>query len=77
VFLVTGLWLNIFLMILNLLPIPPLDGGHMLENLLPPNAAEAFDKIRPFGLILLIAVGASGALNKVVDPVIDWAFSLL
>ncbi len=77
VFLVTGLWLNIFLMILNLLPIPPLDGGHMLENLLPSGAAEVFDKIRPFGLILLIAVGASGALNKLVDPVIDWAFSLL
>jgi Zn-dependent protease len=77
VFLVTGLWLNIFLMILNLLPIPPLDGGHMLENLLPASAAEVFDKIRPFGLILLIAVGASGALNKLVDPVINWAFSML
>jgi Zn-dependent protease len=77
VFLQTGLWLNIFLMILNLLPIPPLDGGHMLENLLPDSAAEVFEKIRPLGLILLIAVGASGALNKLVDPVIDWAFSML
>jgi Zn-dependent protease len=77
IFLQTGLWLNIFLMVLNLLPIPPLDGGHMLENLLPPSAAEAFDKIRPFGLMLLIAVAASGALNKIVDPLISWAFSML
>lgn len=72
-----GVWLNIFLMILNLLPIPPLDGSHILENLLPDSLADLYDKIRPFGLLLLIAVAMSGLLNKLVDPVVYWAWSLL
>ncbi|HWQ34221.1 MAG TPA: site-2 protease family protein [Blastocatellia bacterium] len=77
VLLQTGLWLNIVLMILNLLPIPPLDGSHLLQNLLPDSLADAYEQIRPFGLVLLIAVGASGLLGRLVDPVISWVGSLL
>ncbi|HZS05896.1 MAG TPA: site-2 protease family protein [Blastocatellia bacterium] len=73
----TGLWMNILLMILNLLPIPPLDGSHMVQNLLPDSLAEAYDKLRPFGLLLLLAVGASGLLSRLVNPVILWAMSML
>lgn len=73
----TGLWLNLLLMVFNFLPIPPLDGGAMLQNLLPASMAEAFDQIRPFGFIILLALGASGVLGKLVNPVIQWAFSLI
>ncbi len=73
----TGVWLNIFLMILNLLPIPPLDGSHLLQNLLPDSLADLYEQIRPFGLILLIVIGTSGLLNKLVDPVIQWVSSML
>lgn len=73
----TGVWLNIVLMILNLLPIPPLDGSHLLQNLLPDSLADAYEQIRPFGLVLLIAVGASGLLGKLINPVILWARALL
>ncbi len=75
--LVTMVWMNLFLMVLNFLPIPPLDGGHMLESVLPPRMAEVFEQIRPFGLIILIAVSASGMLNNLTDPLIRWAFSIL
>ena len=76
-FLWTGVWLNILLMILNLLPIPPLDGSHLLQNLLPDSLADAYDKLRPYGLMLLIAVGVTGLLGKLVNPVIAFAKSML
>lgn len=73
----TGVWLNLLLMVLNFLPIPPLDGGHMLESLLPRNLAEPLEQLRPFGLIILLAVSYSGLLNSLVDPLIKWARSVL
>lgn len=73
----TGIWINIVLMILNLLPIPPLDGSHLLQNVLPDSLADAYEQIRPFGLILLVVIATSGLLNKLIDPVISWASSLL
>ncbi len=76
-FLWTGVWLNIVLMILNLLPIPPLDGGAMLETLLPYNAAQLFQQIRPFGLIILLAIMFTGIFSSIVSPIIRFAESLL
>ncbi len=73
----TGVWLNIVLMVLNLLPIPPLDGSHLLQNLLPDSLAELYEQIRPFGLVLLIVVGTSGLLGRLVNPIISWVGSLL
>ncbi len=69
--------LNLFLMVLNLLPIPPLDGGHMLRNLLPDRFDDFFEQIGQFGIFILIAVAASGLLNKLVDPLIDLALSVI
>ena len=73
----TSLQLNLFLMVLNLLPIPPLDGGHMLRNLLPERFSDLFEQVGQFGIIILIAVAASGLLSKLVDPLIDLAYSVL
>lgn len=72
----TGMWLNLFLMVLNFLPIPPLDGGHMLESVLPASMAEAFEQIRPFGLIILIALSTSGLLGTLANPLIRFFDSL-
>lgn len=77
VFLWTGVWLNIVLMILNFLPIPPLDGGNMLETLLPYNAAQMFQQIRPFGFFILIALMFTGIFSSIVTPIIYFAESLL
>ena len=45
--------INIFLALFNLLPLPPFDGSHIVEGLLPPRAARVYDKLRPFGFPLL------------------------
>lgn len=76
-FLWTGIWLNIVLMMLNFLPIPPLDGGAMLESLLPYNAAQIFQKLRPFGFFILLAIMYSGIFSTIVSPFVRFARSLL
>jgi Zn-dependent protease len=52
--------INIFLALFNLLPIPPFDGSHVVEGLLPPGPAQAYARLRPIGfplvMILLVAL---------------------
>jgi len=47
--------INLFLGIFNLLPLPPLDGSHILKNLLPLNAAIRYDSLRQYGPFILLA----------------------
>ena len=49
-----GILINLFLAFFNLVPVPPLDGSHILRNLLPPEAAAGYDKIQPYGFIILL-----------------------
>jgi len=72
-----GLILNIVLCVFNLLPIPPLDGSHVLENLLPPGAAQIYEKLRPYGFILMIFLLMSGALGRVINPVLRFVSTML
>lgn len=44
--------INVFLAFFNLLPVPPFDGSHIVEGLLPRGAARSYAKLRPFGLVL-------------------------
>lgn len=61
--------LNVILGIFNLIPIPPLDGSHVLESLLPYEMAQAFAQIRPYGFILLLALIWTPVLRWILDPV--------
>ncbi len=65
-----GMEINIVLMVLNLLPIPPLDGGRIAVSLLPPQAAWKFARIEPWGLPILLLLLFTGVLGSVVGPVI-------
>ncbi len=66
----TGLFLNVILAVFNLFPIPPLDGSWILAGVLPSNLAALVDRIRPYSMILLIALLMSGVFEKVLNPVL-------
>ena len=66
-----GVFINAVLMALNLLPIPPLDGGRIAVSLLPPRAAYALARIEPYGLFILIGLMFTGILGLFLWPLIQ------
>ncbi len=72
-----GIMINIVLMILNLFPILPLDGGRVLTAMLPRNLAISFSRLEPYGLIILVVLLLSGVLWKILLPVISGTQSLI
>lgn len=66
-----GIVVNVLLMLLNLLPILPLDGGRITASLLPESAARAYAKMEPYGIVIVIALLISGILGRVLGPLIE------
>lgn len=75
--LVASVWINIMLAVFNCLPIPPLDGSKVLMGILPPDMARSYEKLEPFGFILLLFLFYIGLLGKVIMPIISFANNLL
>lgn len=72
-----GVSINIVLMVLNLLPLPPLDGGRIAVSLLPDNLARPFSEVERYGFIILIVLLFTGVLSKILDPFISVAYRLI
>jgi len=67
---IAGIEINVILMVLNLLPLPPLDGGRIAVSLLPNKLAWKFAQIEPYGFVILLMLLVSGALGVVLWPLI-------
>lgn len=65
-----GIDVNLVLMCLNLLPIPPLDGGRIAVSLLPHRMAWTFARIEPWGFPILLVLLFTGMLGAMIGPVI-------
>jgi Zn-dependent protease len=70
-----GVWLNVVLMIFNLIPIPPLDGSHVLFNVMNPRSAhELREFMNQYGLMLLIVVIilAGRLISPIATPIVSF-----
>jgi len=63
-----GVTINIFLALFNLIPIPPLDGSHILATLLPPSLARLYRHLEPVGFILILVLFYSGVMGVILMP---------
>ncbi|KVP17827.1 site-2 protease family protein [Burkholderia ubonensis] len=59
-----GVSVNLVLGVLNLFPLPPLDGGRILAALLPPRQSIALSRIEPYGFIIVLLLVATGVLTN-------------
>ena len=67
---IAGIQVNLVLMALNLLPLPPLDGGRIVYSLLPNRMAWQYSKVEPYGLLILIVLMFTGVLWIVLQPLL-------
>ena len=72
-----GVIINIVLAVLNLIPIPPLDGSRVVYWLLPSKPAAVYYRLEPYGTLILMALIMLGVLGKIMTPILRPILSLL
>lgn len=72
-----GILINIWLMVLNFVPIPPLDGSRIVSSLLPAKIAIAYSRIEPFGFFILLGLILTNILQIILVPPTEFFITLI
>jgi Zn-dependent protease len=72
-----GMAWNIGLMVLNLLPILPLDGGRIVAGLLPGPLSYKFSRLEPYGLFIVLGLAVAGILSVILSPLYKIGYQFL
>lgn len=72
-----GITINAILMVFNLIPIPPTDGGRITTSLLPPPLGYQLSRVEPYGLLIILVLLLSGVIWKLLDMVIQTVMQLI
>ncbi len=72
-----GININAVLMVLNLLPLPPLDGGRVAVSLLPPRQAIQLSRIEPYGMFILIFLAFTPVLGWILTPLLGVVYKMV
>ena len=70
-----GVSINLVLMLLNLVPIPPLDGSRIVASFLSPAMAYRFNQLEVYGFLILVLLLASGLLARLLGPILQGLLS--
>lgn len=74
---IAGVSINLMLMVLNLLPIPQLDGGHIIASILPRFIAIQYERLTPYGFVILLVLLALGVVDVVMRPIVSFLLTLI
>ncbi len=72
-----GININLVLMLLNLLPLPPLDGGRIAVSMLPHRQASLLARIEPYGMFILIFLAVTSVLGWILRPLMNIAYDVI
>jgi Zn-dependent protease len=70
-------FVNCYLAVFNLIPVPPLDGSGVLSGLLSYKAAAAYERLRPYGFIIVLGLIVLGGLDFIIQPILHLILKII
>ena len=70
-------YVNCYLAVFNLIPVPPLDGSGVLSGFLSYEAAAAYERIRPYGFIIVMGLIVLGVLDLIMGPILKFIVTVI